>query len=221
MTDLPHRDTPDTVFIACAALGKEIRDIVRRNDWDVDVRVINAKLHLYPRKIAPAVAKKLDDTAGDYEQQVVVYGHCGAMDLDGLLEERGAVRPAGPHCYEMFGGEAFAEALQEQPGTFILTDFLIKAWDTLAVKGLKMDKHPQLKSLFFANYTRMLYFSQIEDAELMAKAQEIADDVGLPLEHRHTGYGQLEERLRAIMNGEEQPTSSLTHDGYSPYPTAG
>lgn len=221
MTDPGHEERPGTVFIACAALGKEVRDIVRQNGWDVDVRVINAKLHLYPSEIGPAVEEKLDEAGDDYGRKVVVYGHCGAMDLDGILADRGAVRPVGPHCYEMFGGETFAEAMKEEPGTFFLTDFLVKAWDSLAVKGLKMDEHPKLKKLLFANYKRVIHFSQVEDPDLVQRARDIAKDIGLPFEHRHTGYGHLEERLKAIMAGEDQPTSGMTSDGYTMYPTAG
>jgi hypothetical protein len=216
---LMPRDDADTVLIACAALGKEVRELIRKHDWHVDLRVINAKLHMMPRKIGPAVDDMLTKTAGRYEHQVVIYGHCGAMDLDDVIAKHGAVRTVGPHCYEMFGGEAFAEALKEQPGTFILTDFLVKAWETLAVKGLKMDKHPKLKDLFFANYTRMIYFVQENDETLVAEAWRIANWVGLPLEILDTGYGDLEGRLVAIMTNTPQPTTSLTYDPYSPDPS--
>jgi hypothetical protein len=215
------RDKPDTVLIPCAPLGKEVRAIIRRNGWDVDLRVINARLHLRPPKIAGAVEEKLIETKDDYERQIVLYGHCGAMDLDETLARHGAKRTLGPHCYEMYGGEEFAKAVREVPGTFILTDFLVKAWETLAVKGLKLDKHPKLIPLLFANYKRMMYFSQVEDEKLVAEAHRIAESIGLPLEVKHTGYGDLERRLVALMNGEEQPVSSMTYDAYMPYPTAG
>ena len=217
----PDRGDTDTVLIACAALGKEVRDIVARHGWDVDVRVINAKLHLYPSKIGPAVEDMLIETKDGYERQIVLYGHCGAMDLDGILDKYEAQRTLGPHCYEMFGGEAFARAMEEEPGTFILTDFLVKAWDTLVVKGLKMDEHPELEELFFGNYRRMVYFTQVKDERLIADAKAIADSLGLVLEVEHTGYGDLERRLVALMNDEDQPTSSMTYNADMPYPTAG
>ena len=222
-TEVPARlsptSRPDTVFIACAALGKEVRELMAKHGWNVDLRVINAKFHMNPRMIGPAVDAKLTETAGRYDHQVVIYGHCGAKDLDQVIARHGAVRTLGPHCYEMFGGESFAEVVKEQPGTFILTDFLIKAWETLAVRGLKIDKHPKLKDLFFANYTRLVYFVQEHDEALIANAERIAAWVGLPLEILETGYGDLEGRLIAIMSGTAQPTTSLTFDPYSPDPT--
>lgn len=214
-------DRPDTLFLVCAALGREVRAIVAAHGWDADIVSINAAYHLYPSKIEQAVERYLLETDGRYRRRVVVYGHCGAFGLDEILDRHGAVRPLGPHCYEMYGGERFAAALKEQPGTYILTDFLIRAWDRLVVRGLGIDRHPRLKTLFFRHYTRLLYFSQEEDETLVAKAREIAAWLGLPLTVKHVGYGDLERRLVAIMDGREQPVSTATLDGYTPaYPIA-
>ena len=214
---------PSTVFVTCAALGREVKRIIKKYGWKADFQAIDARLHLYPIKIGPAVDERLQSLDGQYERKIVVYGHCGAMDLDDILKKHGAVRPLGPHCYEMYGAEAFAEAVREVPGTYILTDYLIHAWDAFVVRGLKIDKHPKLKNLIFHHYKRMVYFSQEEDDELLDKAQEIADWLNLPLEVKHVGYGDLERRLVAIMNNEEQPKASMTLDGYSAgfYPVAG
>ena len=176
-------DTPKTLFIACAALGREVKDIIRKHGWDAEFEAIDARLHMEPAKIGPAVEARLKQTHGKYQRIVVVYGHCGAFDLDGILEKYGAVRPAGPHCYEMFGGGEFVRAMEEEIGTFILTDYLVHAWEKFVVKGLKLDRHPELQQLMFGNYRRMVYFSQEEgDAELFARAGEIAASLGLELE---------------------------------------
>ena len=210
-----------TVFITCAALGREVKAIIKKHGWDADFQAIDAKLHLRPHLIGKAVEERLEKTDGEYERRVVVYGHCGAFDLDGIIEKHGAVRPLGPHCYEMYGSDQFAQALKEEAGSYLLTDFLVRAWDTLVVKGLKLNKHPKLKSLMFHQYKRIVYFSQDEDEKLIAKAHEIAEWMELPLSIKHVGYGDLERRLVAIMEGTEQPISEMTHDGYSmPYPTA-
>lgn len=209
------------MFIACAALGREVKAIIAKHGWDADFQAVDSTLHLYPRRIEEAVEQRLQQTAGRYERRVVVYGHCGAFRLDAILERYGAVRPLGPHCYEMYGGERFAQTLKDEPGTFILTDFLVRAWEKLVVRGLKIDRHPKLKSLLFREYRQLVYFSQEEDEQLVAKAHAIAAWLELPLRIEHVGYGDLERRLVAIMEGREQPTSGMTHDGYSQaYPTA-
>ncbi|HBY98675.1 MAG: DUF1638 domain-containing protein [Ardenticatenaceae bacterium] len=217
-----NRRVPKTVFIACAALGRDVKAIIRKHGWNADFQAIDARLHLRPDKIGPAVEARLQKAEEQYERRVVVYGHCGAMDLDAILGRHGAVRPLGPHCYEMYGGEDFARALKEEPGTFILTDYLIHAWDMFVVKGLKIDQHPKLKPLLFHHYKRLIYYSQEEDERLIAKAHEIAAWLELPLTVKQVGYGDLERRLVAIMEEREQPTAGMTYDGYSSmaYPTA-
>ncbi len=217
----PEENQERTVMVACAALGKELREIIEHHGWDVDLRVINARLHNRPQLITGAVAEKLAETREGYDRQVVVYGHCGASDLDSLLKETGAVRPLGPHCYEMFGGEEFVRLMEEEPGTFFLTDFLVKSWKNLVVQGLSLDRHPDLKEMLFGNYRRVAYLIQVEEEKLLAKAQEIADWLELPLITRVVGYGHLEERLAAIMEGKPQPVTSVTVgiEGYDAYPT--
>ena len=210
-----------TVMVACAALGKELREIIDRHGWDVELRVINARLHNRPQLITGAVAEKLAETREDFERQVVVYGHCGAPDLDPMLEKAGVERTLGPHCYEMFGGDEFVQLTEEEPGTFFLTDFLVKSWKNLVVEGLRLRQHPELKEMMFGNYHRVAYLIQVEDETLIAKAREIADWLGLPLVTRMVGYGHLEGRLAALMEGKPQPVTSVTVglDGLEAYPT--
>ena len=210
-----------TVMVACAALGKELREIIDRYGWDVELRVINARLHNRPQLITGAVAEKLAETREDFDRQVVVYGHCGAPDLDPMLKKAGVARTLGPHCYEMFGGEEFVRLMEEEPGTFFLTDFLVKSWKNLVMEGLRLEQHPELKEMMFGNYRRVIYLIQVEEAGTMARAQEIADWLDLPLVTRVVGYGHLEKRLAAIMEKKAQPVTSVTIgiDGYDAYPT--
>ena len=210
------RKQPRTLFIACAALGREVKTIINKHGWNAEFEAINAKLHLQPNKIGPAVEERLKKTQGKYSRTVVVYGHCGAFDLDDILRKYGAVRPLGPHCYEMFGGDEFSNALKQEVGTFILTDFLVHAWQKFVVQGLKIDKHPELQNLLFAHYKRLVYFTQEENNDaLVERAGEIADSLGLELEIRHVGFGDLERRLVAIMEDREQPVTDMTHDGFT------
>jgi len=213
-------EAPRTIFLACSALGKEVRAIIRKHGWHADFHPIDARYHLYPSKIEAAVERRLAETDGRYERRVVVYGHCGAQRLDSIIAEHpGAVRTVGPHCYEMYGGADFRRAVDEEPGTFILTDYLVRAWDKLVVKGLKLDAHPELVGLMFGHYRRMIYYSQEEDAALVAEAGRIARSLGLELMVRHVGYGDLERRLVAIMEGREQPGAGEEPAAYA-YPIA-
>ena len=219
--DTSKGDPGQTVMVACAALGKELREIIDRHGWEVDLRVINARLHNRPQLITGAVAEKLAETRGDGRRRMVVYGHCGAPDLDPMLREAGVERTLGPHCYEMFGGEEFVRLMEEEPGTFFLTDFLVKSWRSLVTEDLKLGRHPDLREMLFGNYRRVVYLIQTEDPNLVEQAEKIADWLGLPLQTRVVGYGHLEKRLVAMMERKPQPTTSVTVgiEGYDAYPT--
>ena len=216
-----NRPGSDTLFIACSALGKEVRNIIRKHQWDAQFLPLDSRYHLYPARIEEVVKEKLVETDGLYKRRVVVYGHCGAQKLDRIIaEHEGAIRPVGPHCYEMYGGDDFRKSVKDVPGTYILTDYLIHAWDKLIIRGLKLDKHPKLKTLMFAHYKRMIYYSQEQNEKLNEKARAIADDLGLELIVKHVGYGDLETRLVAIMEGKPQPGADAEQADYS-YPIAG
>ena len=212
---------PNTLFLTCSALAKEVRAIARKHRWHADFHALDSRYHLYPMKIEQAVEQCLNETdAAAYRRRVVVYGHCGARNLDAILARHaGAVRPVGPHCYEMYGGDDFRKAVKEVPGTYILTDYLVQAWDKLIVRGLKLDRHPKLSKVMFGHYKRMIFYAQEESAALAGKARAIADSLGLELVVRPVGYGDLEPRLVAIIEGHAQPGADAEAGDYV-YPTA-
>ena len=191
-----------TALVICGALGREVKDIVERRGWDVDVYGVSALLHLYPSRIVDELREKLYDLRPRYEKLVVVYGDCGMTGrLEPLLEEVGAVRLRGPHCYEMFAGaERFQKVADRRPGTFFLTDWLVRNFDRAVVRGLGLDRDPELKAMLFGNYEAVLYLRQVPNSNLAASAREIAGYLGLPLEIEDVGLGELEDRLAAVVS---------------------
>lgn len=185
----------------CGALGREVKQIVDRHEWDVDIYGVSALLHLYPSRIVDELRAKLAELRPRYDRLVVVYGECGTTGrLEPVLEEFGAARLRGPHCYEMFAGEErFQKIANERPATFFLTDWLVRNFDRAVVKGLGLDRYPDLKPILFANYEAVLYLRQVPNPRLAEKAQEIASYLGLPLEMEDVGLGELEERLAALV----------------------
>jgi hypothetical protein len=156
--------------------------------------------HFFPKKIVEAVDRRLAELAPRYRQVVVVYGDCGtAGALDPVLARYGAVQLSGPHCYEMFAGADFARIADERPATFFLTDWLVRNFERAVVRGLGIDRYPELKAVYFRNYTDLLYLEQFADERLLDKAREIAEYLDLPLEVRHTGLGALETRLAELV----------------------
>ena len=191
-----------TALVICGALGREVKDIVDRRRWDVDIYGVSALLHLYPSRIVDELRQKLHQLRPDYAKLVVVYGECGMTGkLDSLLEEVGAHRLRGPHCYEMYAGaKHFEEIAEAKPGTFFLTDWLVRNFDRAVIKGLGLDRDPELKSMVFGHYEAVLYLRQVPNPRLALKAREIADYLGLPLEISDVGLGEMEDRLAELID---------------------
>ena len=112
--------------------------------------------------------------------------------LDKLIEEEGVTRIPGPHCYEFFmGREEFEEAHADEPGCFYLTDYLARHFDRVVLKGLGLDRFPELLFEYFKNYKKLIYIAQTDDSSLELKARQAADRLGLQYERRIRGYGEL------------------------------
>ncbi len=184
------------LIIACGALAKDTQAIIDKYHWTVTLKALPAIYHLTPLKITQALDALLSEIRNDYDQVIVVYGACGAVGLDELLAKHRATRISGPHCYEMYAGAThFSRLMDEEPGTFFLTDWLLRAYKKAVWQGLGLDRHPELAPLYFGNTRRLVYLSQQPTDKLLAQAQAIANSLGLTFEHRHVGYGELETRL--------------------------
>ena len=181
-------------MLACGAIAREVLALIELNDWThVDLRCLPAQLHSRPERIPAAVDAKLTELAGRYERVFVAYADCGTGGaLDPVLERHGVERLPGAHCYGFLAGNDAWDAMQdEEPATFYLTDFLARHFDALVVRALKLDTHPELLSLMFGNYRRLVYLAQTDDPELDRRAEEAAEFLGLDYERVRTGYGEL------------------------------
>jgi hypothetical protein len=191
-----------TLIIACGALANEITALKRANQWaDVEVQCLPPELHNRPERIVPAIREQLRLNRSSYETVFIAYADCGTGGmLDVLLREEGIERLPGAHCYEFFaGGNVFAQLQDAEPGTFYLTDFLLRHFDRLVTRGLGLDKHPQLAGEYFRNYRRLIYLAQNPAPAGEQQAREIAQRMGLEFEFRVTGYGELGSRLTAVL----------------------
>ncbi len=199
-------ERPEVLVLACGALAREVLAIVRLNGWqNVTVRCLPAKLHSRPHLIAPAVDAKLRSLAGSYERVFVAYADCGTGgELDKVLDAHGVERLHGAHCYGFLtGNDAWEQLHDAEPATFYLTDFLARHFDALVIRGLGLDRHPELLPDYFGNYRRLLYLAQTDDDDLRARARTAAERLGLAYEERRTGYGDLLPGLtRFVEEGE-------------------
>jgi hypothetical protein len=191
-----------TLVIACGALAREIAALRRANGWSsLDVRCLPAELHNHPERIAPAVRTEVRKQRERYAEILIAYGDCGTRgELDAVLKEEGVERLPGAHCYEFFATPAvFAQLSDAEPGTFYLTDFLLRHFERLVVRSLGLDRHPELAAEYFRHYEKLVYLAQREVPADIERARAIATSFGFAFEYRFTGYGQLGTRLRTLM----------------------
>jgi hypothetical protein len=207
---MPSPDRNSIAFIICGALAREVMAIIHLYRWPVDVYGIPAIDHMHPERIAPHVEQKYIAIKSQYEHVLVIYGDCGTRGaLDLFLSRHNLERIQSPHCYAMFGAQLVDDLLEEQPGTFFLTDFLVRGFRGTIWRGLGLDRYPELVEEYFRNYSRLVYLAQTDDPELIARAQAIAGQLRLPLDVRVTGFGLLEQRLVEWMNRRERPVNRL------------
>ncbi len=185
------------LVIACGALAREILSLRNGPMGAFDVTCLPAKLHNRPSLIAEAVRAKIQARRADYDEILCLYGDCGTGgDLDRVLAQEGVRRIGGPHCYSFYAGEAAFEAMMEEEiGTFFLTDFLARHFDTLVWSGMGLDRFPQLRDDYFGHYRKLVYLAQTEDAHASARAEAAAARLGLAYERRFTGLGGLQDFL--------------------------
>ena len=188
-----------TLVIACGALAREVLALRLEH---IDVACLPAQLHNHPRRIPDAMRAKIRAERAAYDEILCLYGDCGTGgELDRVLAEERVSRIAGAHCYEFYaGGEAFSALAEEEPGTFYLTDFLARHFDALVIRGLGLDRFPQLRDDYFGNYHRVVHLAQFEDPDLETKAKAAAERLGLAYERRFTGL----DGMRAFLEGATQ-----------------
>ena len=188
-------DAGRVLVIACGALAREITALKRLNNWDrLTVSCLAPELHNRPERItAEVLAAIAEGREQGFEKILVGYADCGTGgELDRALAPLGIERLPGAHCYEFYAGTPrFAALHDDQPGTFYLTDFLVRHFDRLVLESLGLDRYPHLAAEYFRHYTRVVYLRQVEDAGLDDRAAQAAAALGLPLTVVDTGYGDL------------------------------
>lgn len=186
------------LLLACGALAREVLALKAANGWDhMDLTCLPANLHLWPDRITGAVEDAVRKHRPDYASIYVLYADCGTGGrLAAKCAELGVEMLAGPHCYAFFDGNtAFAARGDAEMRAFYLTDFLVRQFDSFVWRPMGLDRHPQLREMYFGNYETLIYLAQTDDPALDAEARACAARLGLAYERRTTGYGDLESDL--------------------------
>lgn len=196
---LDPRGGGGVLVIACGALAREILDLCRLNGWGhIDLHCLPAILHNHPERIPAAVEAAVAARRAGHASVFVAYADCGTGgQLGAVCARLGVEMIAGPHCYSFFEGNA-GFAAREEMTAFYLTDFLVRQFDAFVWRPLGLDRHPELRDMYFGHYTTLVYQAQTDDPALTATAQRCAERLGLTFERRFTGYGDLEPALARL-----------------------
>jgi hypothetical protein len=200
--------------ISCGALGAHIREIAARRGWQVELHTLPSLLHNHPERIAPAAERLARDLQARGLRVVLGYADCGSYGaLDELCERLSLRRLPGLHCYDVLAGPGRLRAMFErEPGTYLLTDFLVRGFRRLVLAELGLDAHPELWPDYFGHYRRLVWLAQSRDSVLDAEAASIAAMFGLPLTVLDVGTGGLESELELLLSGSPPPPFA-TADG--------
>src|SRR3954453_3375103 len=180
-------------LVACGALAQPAAEIVARRGWPVAVHPLPPLLHNQPQLIAGEVRALALSLAATYDEVAVAYADCGTYGaLDEVCAELGLQRLPGLHCYDLFAGESrLAAFLDDQPGTYLFTDFLVRSFERTVVRELRLDRYPELREDYFGHYTRVVWLAQEPTDRVRALADAAAERLGLPLTVIETGDAKL------------------------------
>jgi len=189
------------VVIACGALGGQIREIASRNGWRIELHCLPALLHNRPGRITPDAERLARDALARGRRVALAYADCGTYGaLDGLCARLGLRRLPGLHCYDVLAGPSrIRELFDAEPGTYVLTDFLVRTFRRAVLAELGLDRYPQLWPDYFGHYRRVVWLAQDRSAGLEAEAERVAAMFGLPLTVVETGTSRLEQELRRLV----------------------
>jgi hypothetical protein len=193
------------LVIACGAISHELVTIRKLNRWDhIEFQCLPPELHNSPERLPEAVRAMIEARRHSFKSLFVAYADCGTGGaLDRVLDDYGIQRLPGAHCYEFFAGSGQFHAIAEsEPGTFYLTDFLVRHFDRLVIKGLGLDRSQQLLPMYFGNYKRVVYLAQLESEELRSLAEAHAVFLGLDFDYHRTGYAPFSHALTPALKQE-------------------
>jgi len=201
--------------VACGALAQPCAEVVTRRGWPVDVVPLPPLLHNHPEKIAGEVDRVAEDLQQRYDTVAVGYADCGTYGaLDEVCARRGLARLEGLHCYDLYAGADRLQAMFEaEPGTYVLTDFLVRSFDRTVIAELGLDRYPELRDDYFRHYTRLVWLAQQPDGDLRARAERAAGLIGLPLTVVPTGNAGLERALEELLHRSHSDVESRSTVG--------
>jgi hypothetical protein len=92
--------------------------------------------------------------------------------------------------------------LDEEPGTYVLTDYLALSFGRSVIAELGLNRWPELHADYFRHYRRVVWLAQHDAPRVRAAAEQAAAYLRLPLEVAVVGDAGLERDLAGFVSGD-------------------
>ena len=157
-----------------------------------------SSLHLRPKELARYLRKEITLAQRRNERVVCLYGDCFPSIAD-YCQRRGVVKVSGHYCWEMLlGSERFGQFIDEMAGTYFVEKDLILNFEEYCMRPLELHDE-EMRQYCFQHYRRLLYLRQPSDPDLMPKASQVAEFLGLSLDISDADYSHLEKILTELL----------------------
>ncbi|MBA7475165.1 MAG: DUF1638 domain-containing protein [Dehalococcoidia bacterium] len=188
-----------TCIIACKVFQPAIESLQLEKIYpNLHLVYLPSNLHLRPQKLKNRILTKLKAAQKRKERVICLYGDC-FPDIEDFCQEHEVIKIPGHYCYEMLlGSDRFRQLLDEMVGTYFAEKEFIQNFEDYCVIPLELYDE-EMKRYCFNHYQRLLYVRQPSDPDLVARAGEMADFIGLSLAISDADYSYLEKNLTGLL----------------------
>ena len=188
-----------TRIIACKVFKPAIEALQLEKAYhNLRLTYLPSNLHLRPQELENRMLTRIKAAQKRNERVLCLYGDC-FPDIDDFCQEHGVIKVPGHYCYEMLlGSDRFRQILNEMAGTYFAEKELIQNFEDYCVIPLELYDE-EMKRYCFNQYQRLLYVRQPSDPDLVARAGEVADFIGLSLAISDVDYSYLEKSLIGLL----------------------
>jgi len=186
-------------IIACSVFKPAIEHLhLLRKYPHLRVTYLPSNLHLYPQQLSTRLMKNISLAQRIREDTICLYGDCFPC-IDKVCRRHGVKKAVGVHCYEMLlGPNTFQRIMDETAGTYFVERDLIVNFNQFCVEPLELHDE-EMRKCCFEHYRKLLYIRQPSDPDLISKASEEADFLGLSLEIVDADYSHIEQVLTDLI----------------------
>ena len=188
-----------TRIIACAVFKPALEYLqLGKRYLNLRLTYLPPNLHLSLQELKNRLLKEITSAQKRNEGVICLYGDC-FPGIDDFCKQHMAIRVPGHYCYEMLlGNERFRQLITEMVGTYFAEKDLILNFEEYCVRPLELHDE-EMRRYCFGQYRRLLYVRQPSDPNLVPRAGEVAEFLGLPLDISDVDYSHLEKNLIELL----------------------